>query len=337
MSTVKQFVASFHPIDQVPAKMTSIQQPNAGQSIDFFSHLPGTVASKAANHPVSSSTYASSAKSAAKTMVSISPIRFDNGPYPTQQLTAQGKAAAATKVTAPVTRKEEPSTPKDHKASTVPYLPDPVMSGSKGVIKNLSTQFNETSATRTLENRVSTAITRTNVPVKQETDDFAEAIDSNYNSYACFGTDSTPIQHEEFDLDTGFDGVPIKQEPIDFDANLYASFSNPIPTFTFEGLPTDSGVIDESKLDEFTLHSNGSFEGIESFPPTELYPQIIVKQGPNTNKPGKPNTNKPKHNNTIRKRGKVLTNASTTGVEMPGPLDILRGRGGEPTNGIMYS
>ena len=347
MSTVKPLVPSFHPIDQVPSKMTSIKQPNAGQSNDVFARLPGSVPSKAVNLPVSightSKYYASSDKATAKTMVSISPIRLDTQPptkpssaYPTQQLllTAAEKPADATKVTAPVTCKEETSTPKGPKSSMLPPLPSPVMSGSNAVIKNLSSQFNETSASRTLQNNQSALSTKTGLPVKQETDHLAEALVINYNSYACFDADGTPIKQEEFDLGVGLDGVAIKQEEEDLDANLYASYCNSGPTFAFECLPSDTGAIDESKLDEFTLHSNGSFDGIESFVPIEPHPKIVyaamqAPKGPNTNKPGKSNTSKPKNKKISERRAKELTNALTTGLSTPGHLDILRGRGGE--------
>jgi hypothetical protein len=334
MSTAKpSFVPSFYTLDQRPTNMNSIKQlaarnhhvtsqPRAASSKDTDPTAYLVSGGNAAN-----STHHRSI--AEKAMLSISPIRFDRDTksktgYPTQQLMARGGTSTSG---ASMTIKEEASKP-------LPPLQPMSAGGSRAFIKNLSNHFvgeDTPAAPHSLQN-LSTFSVKAEVPIKQETDDIANALDDKYVTYKSFAPDGTPIKQEDDANDTD---VAIKQEPSDLDDNLTDMdyyYNDTHSAFQDVNIPTDTNTIDVSTLDAFELNTNGSFD-FETFPSSEIEasfpdPKGIYAMKATARRTG-PNTNKPKSKKSSgRKTPKSNNEPSTTAVFRPTDLDVLRGRGG---------
>ena len=189
MSTAQPFLPSFYAIDQLPA--------NIQRSV--------TTARTAR------STHEESVDLPPQAVLSISPIRHDEKytkptrAYPTQQLAA----------VAPVTCKEEVSTPEDDKTSKMPPLPHPSLTtGSSAPIENLSSQFvgeEETPAPHYLQHLPTFNEPNAVVPTQQETDDMAASFDEKNNAYPFLAT----AKQEAGDRSFGISGKSIKEEADD--------------------------------------------------------------------------------------------------------------------------
>jgi hypothetical protein len=367
MSTAYPFVPSFYPIKQRPANVASVQQPEPVISNHLLASQTGTVSSKpksidVSKHLITGATTSSMQPQpkadASKAMLSISPISTQASKptgvvYPTQQLAALKE---------PATMKEEAATLLGGQA-TMPPPSLSILANGSDLVKNLSTQFEDTPMPHSLKS-LATFSAKAELGIgSKESDDLTKVLQASYDSYSFFAPDGTPMK-DDFATDGGddlifdcvnvtggaaaaaidpelfaADGVPIKQETPDLDANLLdATYYNAVPTFAFEGVPTETNAIDASKLDEFSLHSNGSFD-LETFPSMETEASIPDPKGilaakslarmQSRTMTNRPNTNKPKRKKSAgRKASRASTECSTAVALKPTNKDILRGRGG---------
>ena len=307
-ATQPPFVPSFYAIDQL--------QANNQHSITTARTV--------------SSTHQESVDLPPKAVLSISPIRHNKkhpkpaSAYPTQQLAA----------IAPVTCKEEVSTPEDDKMSKMPPLPDPLpTTGSSAPIKNLSNQFigEETPAPHYLQHLTAFHEPNAGAPTKQETDDMEDQCtsDQKNSAYPFFAS----IKQETDKPSFGIDGKAMKHE-LEIDAALDSTYCHSVPKIDPQCNPADPNAIDT--LDSFTIHSgglysNGSFDLDETYPPPVIMaapdPKGVYARkvlGSRRRADAKAaDTTKPK-----RKKSSKGTPSSGSVVTKPTSLDILRGRGG---------
>lgn len=321
MSTAQPFLPSFYAIDQLPA--------NIQRSV--------TTARTAR------STHEESVDLPPQAVLSISPIRHDEKytkptrAYPTQQLAA----------VAPVTCKEEVSTPEDDKTSKMPPLPHPSLTtGSSAPIENLSSQFvgeEETPAPHYLQH----------LPTQQETDDMAASFDEKNNAYPFLAT----IKQEADDRSFGISGKSIKQEVDDpifgndgkamkQEATVDSTYCSSIPKIDSLCNLADPNAIDT--LDSFTIHSGGLYSN-GSFDLDETYPPPVIMAAPDPKgiyarkvlgSRRRADAKAADTTKTKRKKTSKATASSGSVVTKPTALDILRGRGGltnrHPGKGSAY-
>ena len=302
-------------------------------------------------------------------VLSISPIRHDEKyTKPTRAYPTQQRAAVA-----PVTCKEEVSTPEDDKTSKMPPLPHPSLTtGSSAPIENLSSQFvgeEETPAPHYLQHLSTFHQPNAVVPTQQETDDMAASFDEKNNAYPflatikqeaddrSFGISGKSIKQKAGDSIFGIDGKSIKQEADDpifgndgkamkQEATVDSTYCSSVPKIDSLCNPADPNAIDT--LDSFTIHSGGLYSN-GSFDLDETYPPPVIMAAPDPKgiyarkvlgSRRRADAKAADTTKTKRKKTSKATASSGSVVTKPTALDILRGRGGltnrHPGKGSAY-